>query len=48
MSPEKAVSLCDQWFDSDYLLVATALSDEELAYSFITTALQIHEPMIEQ
>lgn len=49
MDPQETVSLCDQWFDRDYIAIADSLQTREqstLAFSFLNTVLVKHEAEI--
>lgn len=44
MDPEKAVKLCDQWFDSDYNSIAKTLKDQkDLSFAFLSTVVSQNE-----
>lgn len=48
MNAAETVNLCDRWFDSDYMMVANNLaSHKDLAFKFLITVLEKHEPLIE-
>ena len=47
MDPEQTVKLCEQWFESDYFMIAEELKDhKELAFNFLNTVLIQNEDKI--
>lgn len=47
MDPNLTVKVCDQWFESDYLLIAEELKNEkDLAFNFLETVLGQNEAKI--
>lgn len=48
MNAAETVNLCDRWFDGDYVMVANSLvGHKDLAFKFLITVLEKHEPLIE-
>lgn len=48
MDAAETVNLCDRWFDHDYMMVANRLtSHKNLAFKFLRTVMEKHEPAIE-
>lgn len=49
MDPEQTVKLCQDWFNSDYELMARALLDQKnLAFNFLNTVISVNEAKIIQ
>ena len=47
MDPVQSVKICDQWFDSDYNLIARELKEQkDLSYNFLHTVLEQNEQKI--